>query len=515
MEFPQFRTAGDPLEFHARHQSTRIAFVCDGRTLSYGDLHRSSSRLAQAMLSAGIAPGTRVAYLGMESIEYYEIFFACAKSATVLVPINWRLAPSEVTHILKDCGAAVLFVEPRFHDVVLKTREALPALRVVVLLDGREKADSFCPGVTDQQLSQPIQLAVGEDDAVIQLYTSGTTGRPKGAVLAHRSFFKIREGLAAEGIDWIDWRRDDVSLIAIPFFHVAGAWWAMQGVSAGVTNVGLPTFAGDSAIRLIREWKISTTLVVPAMLYMMLSESDDDDSFRSLRKVFYGGAPIAESLLAKCIATMGCEFGQLYGLTECGAVVVCLPPRDHYPGSSRMRATGLPLPGVRLKIIGSDGADLGRSAVGEICLHSPTVMVEYWGMPAATKETLMDGWLRTGDAGYLDEEGYLHVSDRIKDLIIVAGENVYPAEVENALCGHPDVVEAAVVGMTDERWGESVLAFVVPRINTTITPRALTTFLQSRIAPFKIPSRYRFIENLPRNATGKILRRQLRPQVPL
>jgi acyl-CoA synthetase (AMP-forming)/AMP-acid ligase II len=511
MYHPSLRTAVDTVTFHAAHHADRTALVCEGREVTYAALHKESNRTAHALASAGIERGSRVAYLGKESEDYYEIFFACAKTGAVLVPINWRLSPAEVEHILRDSGAELLFVEREYAGTAERIRAEPPALPVVVELDGREERGT---GFRDWKAGQPdddLDVSATPDDPIAQIYTSGTTGLPKGVVLAHRSFFAIRDLTAEHGLDWIDWRPGDVSLISIPGFHVAGIWWAMQAFNAGVTSVAMRMFAAHDAVRLIREHGVTTTCAVPAMLQMMLSEPGvGRDDFTSLRKVTYGGSPISETLMLQCVEVLGCEVGQLYGLTESGNAALCLPPADHLPGSSRLRSAGRPWPGVEVMIAGDDGTRLPAGEIGEICLRTPAVMVEYWGMKEATDETLADGWLHTGDAGYVDEGGYVYVCDRMKDTVIVAGENVYPAEVENALCKHPAVVEAAVIGVPHERWGEAVRAFVVLRPGTTAKARDLKLHLQGLVADFKTPAGYEFVESIPRNPSGKILRRELR-----
>jgi fatty-acyl-CoA synthase/long-chain acyl-CoA synthetase len=481
--------------------------------VTFLELHRRSDRLARAILAAGHARGARIAYLGQESERYYELLLACGKSETVLVPINWRLSAPEIDHILRDSGCERLFVEREHLALALARRAGLPRLRDVVDLDGAGPSgagaglDAWTAGHGDGEVAP----TTGPEDPIVQLYTSGTTGLPKGVVLAQRSFFAIRDALAERGLLWVDWRQDDVSLISIPGFHVAGVWWAMQGLAAGVPSVVMRAFRAQDAVRLIREHRVSTTLIVPAMLHMILSEPRDDDrGFSSLRKVAYGGSPISESLLRQCMDVLGCELLQMYGLTESGNVAVCLPPSDHVAGSPRMRAAGVPCPGVEVKVIDAGGAALPPGAVGQICLRTPAVMLGYWGLEEATREALVEGWLHTGDAGYLDGDGYVYISDRIKDTIIVAGENIYPAEVENALCKHPAVAEAAVIGVPDEKWGEAIRAFVVLRPGAHATPRELLLSLRGQIADFKIPTQYELIEAVPRNPSGKILRRVLR-----
>lgn len=512
MHYPNLKTVVDSITFHAAERPDRVAIECEEREVTFAELHRESNRSARAMLGAGLVPGARVGFLGKESERYYEIFFACAKSSAVLVPINWRLTPTEIDHILRDSGTELLFVEHEFLATAAELQREQPQLRVVVDLDGEGAPGAgfaaWKAGYSESDLAEPVT----PEDPIVQLYTSGTTGLPKGVVLPHRSFFRITDALVEQGLDWMDWRADDKSLIGIPGFHVAGIWWFMQGVNAGVTSVSMRRFLSTEAARLIRESGITTTLVVPAMLQMILAEPRvGADDFASLRKVAYGGSPISESLLKQSLEAMGCEFTQLYGLTETGNCAVCLPPADHVPGSPRMRAAGRPLPGVSVRAVDPETqTDVGTGEVGEIWLRTPAIMIEYWGLKEATDEAFVDGWFRTGDAGYLDADGYVYISDRIKDTIIVAGENVYPAEVENALCKHPAVAEAAVIGVPDERWGEAVRAFVALRPGHQASPRELMLSLKGVISDFKIPTQYDIIDQIPRNPSGKILRRVLR-----
>jgi acyl-CoA synthetase (AMP-forming)/AMP-acid ligase II len=287
----------------------------------------------------------------------------------------------------------------------------------------------------------------------------------------------------------------------------------MQAFAAGVPNLSLRTFSAAEAVLAISRDGATTSLVVPAMLQAMLSEPGVGKAdFTNLRKIAYGGSPISESLLQECIEVLGCDLVQMYGLTETGNVAVCLPAEDHVPGSRLLRAAGKPLPGVQVRIVDPDGRELPVGESGEICLHTPAVMLEYWQLPEATGTTLVDGWLHTGDAGYVDEDGYVFIRDRLKDTIIVSGENVYPAEVENALCRHPAVLEAAVIGIPHERRGEAVCAFVVLRDGFEVKPRELMTATRAHIADFKVPSRFEFLDRLPRAPTGKLLRRDLREQ---
>ncbi|MCS0637587.1 long-chain-fatty-acid--CoA ligase [Streptomyces sp. LP05-1] len=498
-------TLVDTARHHAAHRPDTAAVLCEGRTLTYAELHTGGNRVAHALRAAGAAPGARVAYLGKESEHYYEILFGCAKSETVLVPVNWRLTPDEVGHILQDSGSEVLFLEEEFAGVLDRLPGAPP--KTVVRLG----ATGDYPAWKARHPGTEPPSAAGPGTPVAQLYTSGTTGLPKGVVLAHRSFFAIRDALTGAGLDWIDWRPGDVALIGIPGFHIGGLWWATQNLNAGVTVVAMRAFTPRGAIDLIRDQGVTTACVVPAMLRMMVREPGvSRDDFATLRKIVYGGSPISEALLEESLALFGGEFAQIYGLTETGNTAVCLPPADHVPGHPRMKAAGRPYPGVRCKVVDEEGRELPPGTPGEICLATPAHMVEYWGLPERTAETLRDGWIHTGDAGYLDEDGYVFIRDRIKDVILVAGENVYPAEIENVLERHPGVADAVVVGAPDERWGEQVRAFVVPAPGRRPAPGELHRFLAERIAAFKLPARYEFIDRVPRNPSGKILRRELR-----
>jgi acyl-CoA synthetase (AMP-forming)/AMP-acid ligase II len=498
---------------HARQRPDHQALIYQDRAVTYRQLHQDSNAAGHALRSAGLRPGARVAYLGQESERYWEIALGCAKAGLVLVPINWRLTGPEVDHILRDSRAELLFVEGEFLAAADRARDGLGALRTVVRLDADgDRTAGFLAWRGDAP-TDDLPCVARTDDPVVQMYTSGTSGLPKGVVLAHRTFFTFIAASTAAGVDWIDWRPDDRSLTCFTGLHSAGMAWFMHVFNVGGTNLFMPSFVPEEAVRLIAEHRLTTVWAAPAMLRLMLGERRAGrDAFGSLRKVVYGGSPIAPDLLLACIDGFGCELAQMYAAAETGSVVTALPPADHTPGNPKLGSAGRVCPGNRVRIVDEQGADLPPGTVGQVLLYSPARFVEYFDRPEATAAMLADGWLRMGDAGYLDADGYLYIRDRLDDTIIVAGQNIYPVEVENALRRHPAVADVAVVGVPDPRWGQRVHAFVVPRPGRQVTGRDLSRATRGAIADFKLPTGYSFVADLPRNPTGKVLRRVLREQ---
>lgn len=485
-----------------------------GERLTFADLDALASRVAQGLLAGGLQAGDCVAQLSADGPEALGLLFGSAKARGAYLGLNPRLAEDELAYILEDSGARWLFVGPEQVPMAERLMRRLPQLEQRILLQvggspvpaGWTPFEDWC---ADQASGDPW-LPVETGDLAAQMYTSGTTGRPKGVQLAHRSFFAVVRSLREANDPWIGWSDRDISLHNIPLFHIGGLWWALTSLSHGAPLVTLPAWHPAQALEAIARERVTKACLVPAMIGMLLSEPRVRAAdVSSLGHLVYGGSPIPAPILEEGLEVLGCEFAQIYGLTETGNTAVCLRPEDHRR-PQLLKAAGRPYPGVQLKVIDSEGRPLDPGAVGEICIQSPANMLGYHGRPEATSETLRDGWVHTGDAGYLDEEGYVFVSDRIKDMILVAGENVYPAEIESVLQGHPDVAEVAVIGIPDERWGESVHAIVVPVGDRPPAPAELIDHARGRLADFKLPHSVAFAESLPRTPSGKLQKAKLR-----
>ncbi|MDE1172230.1 MAG: fatty acid--CoA ligase [Parvibaculaceae bacterium] len=512
VDHARMKTLGDVSRYQAEIQPDATAFTFEGRTVSYADFNRHTDLVASGLIAAGLKPGARIAYLGKNSDAYFELFMGAPKAGVVMVPVNWRLAGPEVAFIVDDAAAPILFVGPEFYDLVASLRDKLPKVHTIVAMEGGVPG---WPAYEEWRDSQAITALppVSRDDVALQLYTSGTTGLPKGAMLAHRNLLDMRASNAAARLPWDQWNGDDVSLVAMPVSHIGGTGWGLMGLYNGAKNVVAREFNPNAVLDFIEHDKVSKLFMVPAAMQIVLRDPRSRHvDYSRLKYILYGASPIPLELLREGMEVFKCGFVQNYGMTETCGTVVALPPEDHVPeGSPRMRSAGKPLPGVRIKILGEDGSSLPPHQVGEIAIHSPANMAGYWNLPDATAKTIdADGWLRTGDAGYVDEDGYVYVHDRVKDMIISGGENVYPAEVENAVFGHPDVADVAVIGVPDERWGEAVKAIVVLKPGATADVGGIIAWTRERIAAYKSPKSVDFIEALPRNASGKILRRELR-----
>ncbi|MGZ4460545.1 MAG: long-chain-fatty-acid--CoA ligase [Nocardioidaceae bacterium] len=481
------------------------ALVGAARTVTYGELWRRTTRLANALRDLGVGENGRVAYLDLNNPEFFEVMLGAARIGAAIAPLNYRLTPAELGQIVDDAGAAVLVVGAPFAPALDTIRAAAPGLTTVLQVG--EEYEAFVAGGSEADPGR----ASRPDDVVLQLYTSGTTGLPKGVMITNANCSALNEVAAAWMVD-----EDSVNLVAMPLFHIGGSGWANVGLARGGTDVLVPMVDPAGLIETIERQRVTNAFLVPAVLQMMCAvPGADDRDYSSLRSIAYGASPITSTALTRALEVFRAPLFQVYGLTESSGAITELSSTDHDPGGPRqhlMRSAGKAYPWVELKAVDpATGEDCKAGQVGEIRIRSVQNSPGYWNKPEETRATFdADGWLHTGDAGYLDEDGYVFLTDRIKDMIVTGGENVYPIEVENVLSGHPDVADVAVIGVPDPKWGETVKAVVVRRAGSTLTADELVDWSRDKIAGFKRPHSVDFVDELPRNPSGKLLKRVLR-----
>jgi long-chain acyl-CoA synthetase len=507
-------TIGDLVRHQAATIGDRVAFTFEGRDVTYAQLDAAASKVANALVAEGVGPGDRVAVLDKNTLELFELLFGTAKIGAVLCPVNWRLTPTEVTHVVNDAHTEVLVVGADFFPVLDECEAQLTTVRRILTVGEHPSHDQYSAWRDAQPDTDP-GVTTDPDDVAIQFYTSGTTGLPKGAMLSSRNL----ASLVQPANDALGLGEDTVSLVAMPLFHVAGAGWALFGLFNGAHNVMLREVDLPAILEAIPEHGITHAVLVPAVLqFLLMTPGVEAVDCSTLRLIVYGASPISEEVLTASMERFGCGFVQAYGLTETSGGVVLLHPEDHDPGgplAHRLQAAGRPMETVEIRIVGDDGDELPTGDVGEVWIRSPSTMLGYWNQPEATAAAITeDGWFCSGDAGCVDADGYLYIRDRVKDMIISGGENVYPAEVESALMAHPAIADVAVIGVPDDRWGETVKAVVVPSAEAgedlDALEHELLAWSRERLAGYKCPTSVDWIEVLPRNPSGKILKRDLR-----
>ncbi|MGO9934704.1 MAG: long-chain-fatty-acid--CoA ligase [Steroidobacteraceae bacterium] len=507
------RTLPDLVRLHAHERGESTAFLCELRRSSFAEFHRATSRVANGLISAGVKDQLRFAYLCRNSEHIFEMFYGGLKAGAVPVGVNWRLSADEIAYILRDSETLLLFTDADTLALARRAANECPHLRRVIAIDapaGDGASDYLRWRDTCSDTDPARDVSAGL--TACQLYTSGTTGKPKGVLLTHRNFLEQRQSASATGT-WMNAGEGDVALVVMPVYHVAGLTMGTIAFHQGAATVVSRNPDPASLIETIERHRVTQLFLVPTVIQSLLDHPDSKpERLQSLKLLRYGAAPIAAQLLRQARATLSCEFAQVYGMTEATGTVACLSPSDHKdPGMEcRMRSCGKALANVDICIMDARGEVLPRGVIGEICIRAGSLMTGYWKLPAATEEAFYQDWYRSGDAGYLDEAGYLYLHDRIKDLIISGGENIYPAEVENAICDHAAVAEAAVIGVPDRLWGETVKAIIVLRKGACVTQAELTQFVRGRIAGFKVPKSIEFVDTLPKTSSGKILRRELR-----
>jgi acyl-CoA synthetase (AMP-forming)/AMP-acid ligase II len=501
------------MSLRASERPTAIAMRFGDRITTYAELDARSNQVARALTAMGLRPGDRVAYLGKNSDRYFELLFGTAKANLIFVPANWRLAPPELTTILRDASPRVLFLGSGFDEAATSLDVAGPEACILTeggARDGRGAGPSYAAW-RDAQPSDAVSAVIDPDDTALILYTSGTTGLPKGVEVTHRNMIVFLASYAAADVTGLG--PDQSTIVCLPPYHIAGTGVGVLALALGACATVLEEVNILQIIETIERHRITSVLLVPAVILMVVQHCEAHGAdLGSVRRLSYGASPIAEDVLMRAMRIFSnARLCQVYGSTEGTAVATFLAPVDHDLARGKLRACGKAHEGTELRVADADGNAVPPGQVGEIVLRGPGVMKGYWRKPDATRATFFPGgWLRTGDAAYLDDEGFVFIYDRVKDMIVTGAENVYPAEVENAIFGHPAVADVAVIGVPDQRWGEAVKAIVVPRVGTTPSQDDIIAFARERIAGFKLPKSVDFVDALPRNPTGKVLRRELR-----
>tara|TARA_Y100000816_G_scaffold284796_1_gene263597 strand:+ start:34723 stop:36288 length:1566 start_codon:yes stop_codon:yes gene_type:complete len=507
MKIPENKTVQELFEWRFDKTPKSIAHKFLDRETTYEELDIYTNQIANGLVNLGCKPDSRIAYYGKNSDYFFEFLIGTLKSNTVAVGVNWRLAPPEVSYVLNDSKSEVLFVGKEFYPVIDEILKDSPNIKKVIAVDGEHAEYEEYLSWRNSQSSSKTGLKSSDQDDILQLYTSGTTGHPKGVQLTNRNFAAANESI--DGI--VPFEEGSTNLVCMPGYHVAGTNWGIWGYIFGCRNIIIADIDPGLILELIEQEKIRSTLFVPAVILFLISHPNAiTTDFSSLNFVLYGASPIADDTIIKAKEIMQCDLFQVYGLTETTGAITIMMPEDHDPQRGKLRSCGKALKGVKLKVVDEDGNDLQTGEIGEVISKSDLNMKGYWNKPDATKESIVDGWFYSGDAGYFDEEGYLFIHDRVKDMIVSGGENIYPAEVENALMSHDYILDAAVIGVPDDKWGEAVKGFVVVDENSSLSEDEIIGYTRTQIAAYKCPKTIEFIQELPRNPSGKILRRELR-----
>ena len=494
------RVLHQALDDWAARQPKALFAAEAGRQMRYAEAQAATRRLAAAFQQTGLTPGQRVAVLSKNRIEVVLLYYAVARAGLTLVPLNTRLAAEEWVYLLADAQPSVLFVDAPFVGPIdgLRTRLATRC----VALDATPGWESFQSWLNNEAATSEVAVQPDPDRDLLQLYTSATTGRPKGAVLTHRAVCANIEQIGQA----IATSPGEPSLVVAPLFHAAVVPSTLTPLARGGSIYLQAEFRPAEVVRALDEEQIGFAVLVPAMLQACLSDVPDLSMrrFEALRLIYYGSSPISEPTLRSAMRAFGCGFVQSYGMTEASQAVTFLTPEDHMRGLTGrpelLLSAGRAAPGTQIAI----------GDAGEVLVRGPQLMRCYWGQPDATSAALRDGWLHTGDLGTLDRDGYLTIRDRLKDMIVSGGENVYPRAIEDVLADHPAVAEAAVIGVPDARWGETVKAVIVPRAGCAVDADEVIAFCRHRLGGFEVPRSVELMDALPRNAAGKVLKRVLR-----
>lgn len=501
-------TLGDIARNGARTYPDAEAVVFENTRLTYREFDNRINRLASALLKLGAAKSDRVAILAENTHKYLEVYLGAAKAGLVTTPLNFRLSQDELAHILNESEASLVLVGEGYEAAALALLSKAKTVRIWIGLDNNFSGHFYEDLLADSSDVDPL-VEVDDNELAVLMYTGGTTGKPKGVMLSHRNILAAMHCLCEQN----HLTALDITCMVLPLFHVS-FWPALCCLVVGGKVVILQRPEIPRILSSIQRERCTHMNAVPTIYgWIIMHPNLDQFDLSSIRLMSYAGSPMPEAVLRKCIARFGSRLAQGYGLTEAAPAVSELMPEDHVlagPRAKLLKSAGRSLPGVEVRVVDESGAPLKPGQTGEVVVRGANVLMGYWKNPKMTAEKLRDGWLRTGDIGFLDEEGYIYLVDRKTDMIITGGENVYPQETENVLYSHPAVQECAVTSAPDDNWGERVQAVVVLKPGSTATEKDLIEFCKSKLAGYKCPKRIEFWDELPKTTVGKILRKDVK-----
>jgi acyl-CoA synthetase (AMP-forming)/AMP-acid ligase II len=495
----------DMAHIWSRKTPEKAALIDGDRVVTYAELNERSNRIANALAAAGLRPGSHVGYLGKNSADFFEIWMGVNKAACGFTPLNWRCAPAELVDVVHDAKIPLIFAGRDLTELADRVRRTAEITVEVVgeaeLDDWSSRAGSTDPG-----------NALTDSATALLAYTSGTTAAPKGVPISDGALMRWFRAAATEPS--VDWNSDDIGLMAMPNFHLAGTWLSLPALYHGASLAILPAFDPAAFIAAVAAHRPTVSCLVPTAIQLLLDHASAQPAdFSSLRRLLYAGSAIEQPTLQQALDVFGCDFVQFYGTTETFIITLLRPEQHRLDDPDMLKSCGKPMPTVQLRIVDPNGRDAPSGAPGEVLVRSPWMFSGYLNRPDATATAIRDGWYHTGDAGRRDAKGNLFLVDRLKDMIVSGGENIYSAEVERALTAHPSVVSVAVVGAADEKGGERVVAFVVPHPGRPVDASELVSHCRGLIAGYKVPKEIHLTDTLPYTSTGKVQKAVLRQQL--
>ncbi|WP_375207822.1 long-chain-fatty-acid--CoA ligase [Hyphococcus sp.] len=504
--YPEVRTLGEFVEYHARHTPEKLALVAGERKISFAEYDCIANRIAHGLLEKGLGAGDRVGFFGLNSPDFYFALTGAAKTRGAFTVFNWRLAAREIAEIVLDSRTRLVIVEKQLKELWEETLARIDRKIETIWID----ADETLEQIFDRQAERKPDLFISEEDCAIQLYTSGTTGRPKGVMLTHGGFNRMR--LCEHFEPAYAWQDGDIFINALPNFHLLSIGIAFQCLYNGVAISIVRGFDPAAVLATIQKDRPTLLTLTPTMIQMLLDHPDASKTdFSSIRLTLYAGSPISLGLIKRAIKIMPGDFMQFYGATEANGAFSILRPDEHdLDNEATLQSCGRPLPLIEFRIVDGDGNEAPVGEPGELLVRAPAITAGYWNQPETTESVMRNGWYKTGDVARRDEGGLYYIVDRVKDMIVSGGENIYSSEVENVLSTHAAVAAVAVIGVPSDRWGEEVKAIVIPARDRNIQEAELIAYCRERLAGYKVPKSVDFVDEFPLVPSGKVSKKDLR-----